>query len=157
MTAHLALKAQTLEARSRPALVVILLVIAGAAIVGHAVTDREASAAAVAHAGPDLVALLRGMAVIKLLFAAAATSAVLWRLAAAPIRATQLLPYAAACAAMAAGPGLIWHMEFVRTGAALLHGGLLVSLLLVWRDPAATQRLAAVVASRRARLQDRAR
>jgi hypothetical protein len=151
MTASLSLPAKTLQARSRPALAFMLLAIACATALGLVVTNTEASAAAVAQAGPDLVRLLRGMALIKVLFAACAMGVVLWRLAVAPIAPPWLALYAAACAAMAAGPGLIWHMDFVRTGAALLHGGLLLSLLLVWRDPAVSERLAALVAARRAR------
>ena len=157
MAALAPLPAKTFDDRMRPALVFVLLVIACAIVSGLTVTSAAASAAAVAQAGPDLVRLLRGMALMKVLFAACAVGAVLWRLSFAPVGAARLASYAAACAAMAAGPGLIWHLDLVRTGAALLHGGLLVSLLLVWRDPATTERLAAVVAARRARVGRRAR
>ena len=76
-------------------------------------------------------------------------------MSAAPIRAGWFTAYAVACAAMAAGPGLIWHMDAVRTGAALLHGGLLAAVILVWRDPAVEARLAAILAGQRARLSPR--
>jgi hypothetical protein len=95
------------------------------------------------------------MALIKLSMAAVAGAAVLWRLSAAPIRAGWFTAYAVACAAMAAGPGLIWHMDAVRTGAALLHGGLLAAVILVWRDAAVAARLAEIIAARRARLSPR--
>lgn len=126
-------------------------IIVAATAVGFLVTDEGASAASVAQAGPELVRLMRGMALLKLTMAAVALSAVFWRLA-APIRAAWFVPYALACAAMAAGPGLIWHMDSVRTGAALLHGGLLASVILVWRDPAVSTRLSSLIAARRARL-----
>jgi hypothetical protein len=51
---------------------------------------------------------------------------------------------------MAAGPGLIWQMAYVRTGALLLHAGLFAALILLWRDPAMGARLGAMVAARRA-------
>ena len=38
------------------------------------------------------------------------------------------------CTLMAAGPGLIWAMAHVALGAALLHGGLLLLILLGWAD-----------------------
>ncbi len=133
----------------------MVVLIAAAAVVGFAVTNAQTSAAAVAEAGADLVRLMRGMALIKLSMAALAGGAVLWRLLAAPIRAGWFAAYAVACAAMAAGPGLIWHMDAVRTGAALLHGGLLAAVILVWRDAAVDARLAEIIAARRARLSPR--
>ncbi len=140
--------------RTAPVVAMVVL-IAAAAVVGFAVTNSQTSTAAVAQAGVDLVRLMRGMALIKLSMAAVAGAAVLWRLSAAPIRAGWFAAYAVACAAMAAGPGLLWHMDAVRTGAALLHGGLLVAVILVWRDPAVGARLAAIIAARRARLSPR--
>jgi hypothetical protein len=140
--------------RTAPVFAMVVL-IAAAAVVGFAVTNAQTSAAAVAEAGADLVRLMRGMALIKLSMAALAGGAVLWRLLAAPIRAGWFAAYAVACAAMAAGPGLIWHMDAVRTGAALLHGGLLAAVILVWRDAAVDARLAEIIAARRARLSPR--
>jgi hypothetical protein len=133
----------------------MVVLIAGAAVAGFAITNAQTSAAAVAEAGAGLVRLMRGMAIIKLSMAAVAGGAVLWRLSAAPIRAGWFTAYAVACAAMAAGPGLIWHMDAVRTGAALLHGGLLAAAVLVWRDPAVGAGLAAIIAARRARFSPR--
>jgi hypothetical protein len=63
--------------------------------------------------------------------------------------------YALAFAGMAAGPGLIWQMAYVRTGALLLHAGLFAALILLWRDPAMGARLGAMVAARRAVLRAR--
>jgi hypothetical protein len=40
----------------------------------------------------------------------------------------------AACAAMAAGPFLVWDMVHIVAGAVLLHAGLIGAVLLGWRD-----------------------
>jgi hypothetical protein len=98
----------------------------------------------------DLTHLLRAMALIKSVMAVAAAGAVLWRLA-LPVTPARLAIYALACAAMAGGPGLIWDMAHVGAGALLLHAGLLATILLLWRDPAVSRRLAELVAARRAR------
>jgi hypothetical protein len=91
------------------------------------------------------------MAVLKAVMAAGAAGAVLWRLG-SPVTLPWQAAYATACAAMAAGPGLICGMAHVAIGAALLHGGLLATVLLLWRDPAVGARLSAIVAARRAAL-----
>jgi hypothetical protein len=127
-----------------------LLAVIGAAIAaGFLATGSAATVRAVSESGADLTRLLRAMAAIKMLFAAGAVAAVLWRLGAA-ITPGRFLAYAAGCAAMAAGPGLIWGMAHVALGAALLHGGLLTTAVLVWRDPATAAELEEVLASRRA-------
>jgi hypothetical protein len=58
---------------------------------------------------------------------------------------------------MAAGPVLIWDMAHVGIGAALLHGGLLAMVLLLWRDAAVGARLSAIIATRRAALRQAGR
>jgi hypothetical protein len=126
----------------------ILVVVAGCGILGLMFTDTQASARAAKLAGADLARLLRAMAAIKALLAAAVIATVTWRLA-LPAAAPRLAAYAAACASMAAGPGLIWDMAHVGTGALLLHGGLLAAILLLWRDPAMSARLAAAIEARR--------
>jgi hypothetical protein len=133
---------------------VVLLVAAAALAAGFLATDRAASAQAVAQAGPELVRLLRAMAAIKALMAIAAGAAVLWRLGSAATP-PWLAGYALACGAMAAAPGLIWDMAHVTLGAALLHGGLLACIVLLWRDPAVGSRLAALVQVRRRRMADK--
>jgi hypothetical protein len=126
----------------------LLLVVAGAAVAGLLVTGADASSAAVAQAGPELTRLLRAMAGLKLLMGVALVAGLLWRLG-GPVGPVRFAAYAAAAAAIAAGPALIWGMVHVGVGAALLHGGLLAALLLLWRDPATGARLAAVIARRR--------
>ena len=99
---------------------------------------------------PELTRLLRAMAALKALAAAGAIAAVLWRLG-APVTLLRFAGYVLACAAMAAGPGLIWQMAHVAGGALLLHGGLLAAIVLLWRDPAVGARLAERLTARRAR------
>jgi len=128
--------------------VLLALVIVAAVAAGLLAAGLQSPAAV---ADPDLTRLLRAMAVMKSVMAAGAAAAVLWRLGAA-VAWPWLASYAAACAAMTAGPGLIWGMAHVGLGAALLHGGLLATGLLLWRDPAVGSRLSAIVAVRRAAL-----
>jgi hypothetical protein len=112
----------------------VLALVAGAAIGGFVVGGQGASVDAVAEAGPELTRLLRGMALLKCLLGAGALAGVLFRLG-APISRARLALYALGCVAMACGPGLIWRMDLVRTGAFLLHAGLLVVVVMLFRDP----------------------
>jgi hypothetical protein len=118
------------------------------AVGGAVAVDPHVAASAAHAAGPDLARLLRAMAALKVLMAAPLVAAVGWRLG-TMISAGPLLAYAAACAAMAAGPGLIWSLAEVKLGALLLHGGLLGTAVLLWRDPTVRERLSAAVAARR--------
>jgi hypothetical protein len=88
------------------------------------------------------------MAVLKAAMAAGLVAAVVWRLgsAAGPV---WFGLYALACAAMAAGPALIWNMDAVGPGALLLHGGLVAAVVLLWRDKAVSALLSAMIAARR--------
>ncbi len=133
-------------------------VLAAAFLAGAALATLATQAAEAAHAtqaaGPELTRLLRAMAGLKLMFAAAALAAAWWRLA-APASTARLAGYATAAAAMAAGPVLIWNMAHVPLGALLLHGGLLATALLLWRDPAVSARLSAIIAERRATIRAR--
>jgi hypothetical protein len=89
---------------------------------------------------PALTRLLRAMAAIKVLLAGLAGAAVLWRLV-VPAGLPWLAAYAAAAAATVAGPVLIWNLSHIAAGALLLHGGLLATILLLWRDPGTAERL----------------
>lgn len=124
-------------------LAVILLAFVG----GMLFTDSGVTARVIAGAGGDWANLLRAMAGLKLLFAGAAGAAVLWRLG-APISAMRWCGYALAAGAAFAGPGLIWGLAHIGLGALLLHGGLIASALLIWRDPAAHAMLSESVAIR---------
>jgi hypothetical protein len=132
----------------------LAVVIAASFAAGLLATGKEASASAVALAGPDLTHLMRGMALLKALMAAGMAAAVMWRLG-SPVTPPWWAAYALACAGAAAGPGLIWQMASVRAGAVTLHVGLLAALILLWRDPAVGARLAMIVAARRAALRSR--
>ena len=126
----------------------LAFVVAGA-LIGLLLTSETTAHAAIGQAGPDLTRLLRAMAGMKALAAAGLVVAVLWRLA-EPVSWPWLAGYALACAAMAVGPGLIWEMVHLPLGALLLHGGLLATVVLLWRDPAMHVRLEQAVARRRA-------
>ena len=125
----------------------LLLIVCAAVAAGALTVDATARAAAVRAAGGDLTRLMRFMAAIKGVLALAALAGIVWRLG-APVSAARLLAYAAASAAMAAGPLLIWTMAHVGLGALLLHGGLLAAGLLLWHDPAVADRLAGMLPSR---------
>jgi hypothetical protein len=127
----------------------LALALVAGATAGVVTLGEPRAAEAAKLAGPDLARLLRAMAALKVLMAAPLVAAVAWRLGVgvSPVR---LLAYVAAVAAMAAGPGLIWSLAHVRWGALLQHGGLLATLLLLWRDPAVRTRLSAAIAGRRA-------
>jgi hypothetical protein len=129
----------------------IVLATLVAAFAGFAACGTEASAHAVQQAGPDLTRLLRAMAGLKLLMAAGALAAVWWRRG-APASLPWLAGYTVAGMAMAAGPGLIFSMDHVRSGALLLHAGLVTTLVMLWRDPAMGTRLTEALMRRRARI-----
>lgn len=123
-------------------------VLAAAAVAGASLTPARETAHMVALAGWDWARLLRGMAALKALMAVAAAAAVFWRIG-APTGTARLAAYVAAGAIMMVGPGLIWGLWHIALGAALLHAGLLATLLLLWRDPHVGARLALLVEARR--------
>ena len=122
-----------------------------AALVAGAAAGLAVGASSAGASEVELVHLLRAMAVLKLLFVAAAACAVWWRLT-APISAVRLGGYSFAAASMAAGPGLIWFLSHIGTASILLHGGVAASVLLLWFDPAAGRLLEGAIARRRVRL-----
>jgi hypothetical protein len=130
---------------ARGLLLAVIVVALGA---GFLVTDPRATAHALDIGGDDLARLLRGMAAIKMAMAGVVMAAVLWRLG-SPASPVRFALYAIGCGAMAISPGVIWGLVHVSAGALLLHGGLLTTSLLVWRDPATVGRLKALVAARR--------
>jgi len=127
----------------------LLVAVIGVAFAGGLIaTPSTDTATLIASDGGAWANLLRAMAALKMLFAAAASAAVLWRLG-APISPRRWSGYALAAAATWAGPGLIWGLAQIPLGAALLHGGLIATVVLLWRDPATRARLSEVVALRR--------
>lgn len=129
--------------------VIMLSLVAGAG--AGLLFGAHASAAA---GDVELTHLLRAMALLKLLFVAAASAAVFWRLQ-APISPRLLAAYAVVCAAMAAGPGLIWFLAYLGPAALLLHGGVAAAVVLLWRDDASSLLLERTLARRRASLHAR--
>jgi len=123
----------------------------GALALGFLATGQAETSQAVAQSGEDLTRLLRAMAALKAMAAIGLLAAVTWRLgtSVSPLR---LALYALSCGAAVAGPVMIWGMVNVVAGAILLHGGLVAGLLILWRDPAVCERLADLVARRRARI-----
>ncbi len=163
MSFLLVTRAETPSARSRSrnafatpiiARTLLVAVIALAFVGGLAATDSAATARLVARGGADWANLLRAMAALKLLFAGAASGAVLWRLG-APISLARFSGYALAAAAAWAGPGLIWGLAHILSGTVLLHGGLIAMAILIWRDPATRARLSETITRRRAALRAR--
>ncbi len=136
--------------RPMTARVLLLLVIAAGIGAGLLANGSAASAATIGQAGADLTRLMRAMAVLKVMLAAPVAAAILWRLA-APVTWPWLAAYALVGAGMAAGPGLIWDMVYIRSGALLLHVGLFGGVLLLWRDRQVGVMLGALVAARRLR------
>jgi hypothetical protein len=130
--------------------ILLVLVIASSIGLGLLATGSAASAAAIGQAGADLTRLMRAMAVLKVMLAMPAAAAIFWRLA-APATWPWLAVYALAGAGMAAGPGLIWDMVYIRSGALLLHTGLFGAVLLLWRDRQVGAMLGAMVTARRLR------
>lgn len=123
-------------------------IIGAAVLAGLFATDQSTTTAAVTQAGDDLTRLLRAMALIKAGIGALAVAGVWWRFGGGVGR-IWFTAYGVACAAMAAGPALIWRMDHVVSGSVLLHGGLFGLLVLLWRDPEVARRLSALIAARR--------
>ncbi len=126
----------------------LLVAVIGVAFAGGLIaTTSTDTARLIASDGGAWANLLRAMAALKMLFAGAASAAVLWRLG-APISPLRWSGYALAAAATWAGPGLIWGLAHIPLGALLLHGGLIATAVLLWRDPSTRVRLSQLVARR---------
>ena len=108
---------------------VLAVAVLGAAVVAL-LTNADPSAA-----DPELLVLLRFMAVVKAAMAMVAMALVAWRLN-GPVRPATALIYVAAVSSMAAGAGLIWQLEHVAAGAVMVHGGLVAAAVLAWFDRA---------------------
>ncbi len=124
---------------------ILAVAVLGAAIVSL-LTTADPSAA-----DPELLMLLRFMAVVKAAMALGAAALVAWRLG-RPVRPATGIGYVAATSSMAAGAGLIWQLEHVAAGAVLVHGGLVAMGALAWMDRAGwVQAISAKSASMRSR------
>ncbi|MCK7474017.1 MAG: hypothetical protein MZV49_11975 [Rhodopseudomonas palustris] len=96
--------------------------------------------------------LLRFMAVVKAVIAIAVLGITTWRLG-HPLPIWLGLLYSSGCALMMAGPGVIWHLTAVGSGAALFHGGVLLWLAALAADHDTARTLVQRVVSAR-RLQN---
>ena len=134
----------------------VLAAIGIATIAGLTATDAAVADRAARLDGEGLTRLLRGMAALKAMMAIGVAAGVIWRLG-SPVSPARLASYTVACAAMAAGPGLIWNIADLGVGAALLHAGLIAGLVLLWRDPETGRRLSRLVARRNVAGQERRR
>ncbi len=103
-------------------------------------------------ADPELLVLLRFMAVVKAAMALGAAALLSWRLG-WPVRPAIGFGYVVAASSMAAGAGLIWQLGHVGAGAVLVHGGLAALIGLAWLDRAgwdqAASTISGVIRSRR--------
>lgn len=119
--------------------VALAIVVVSALAAGFAVTAPDAAARAAARTGAELAQILRLMTLLKAMLAAVLAAAIAWRFA-APLSSGRLILYLASAATMIAGIGPMWDIAHLIVGATLLHAGLIASAILLWRDPAVTQR-----------------
>ena len=134
--------------RTRPAIRyrVVLYAAVGAAVAAGLVAAHDpASARAAEAAGAELTRLLRFMALTKAAFAVGALCLADWRLR-RPVTPALSVAYAAMCALMVAGPGLIWSVAHVALGAVLFHAGLALLLALAWLNHASPAKPTAAAA-----------
>lgn len=102
-----------------------LLVLGMAAGIGIAAGLGAGPAAG--ETDPDLVRLLRFMALLKGVFALVALAACFWRLA-RPAEAWREAVYVAGPGLMAAGAVCLWQLQSASVSAAILHIGMLALL-----------------------------
>ncbi len=93
---------------------------------------------------PELVVLLRFMAVLKGAMALGAAALVAWRLR-WPVRPATGFGYVVAVSSMAGGAGLIWQLGHVGAGALLVHGGFAALAVLAWMDRAGWDQAASTI------------
>jgi hypothetical protein len=105
----------------------ILLIAAFLALAGASVLGQPA------EAEPDLVRLLRFMALIKGAFAVAALAAGLWRLG-RPVAGWRAAAYTLAPALMAGGALALWRLVWPGPASLGLHLGLLAFLVAALTD-----------------------
>jgi hypothetical protein len=82
---------------------------------------------------PDLVVLLRGIALIKATFALVALAAVLWRCGHA-LRPGHAVGYAAGCALMAGAAMSVWQLSSMGFASVAFHSGWIALFAVSWVD-----------------------
>jgi hypothetical protein len=102
-----------------------------------------------AAADPELMLLIRFMAVLKAGMALLGMALAAWRLR-YPASTRMAAGYVVAVALMAGAPGLIWEMSHIVAGAVVFHAGLGIFLTCAWADrELATEMFARRVPSRK--------
>jgi hypothetical protein len=89
---------------------------------------------------PQLILLIRFMALMKLGLAIGAGLLVAWRLGRSPTPRIAA-GYTAGTMLMAGGPALMWHMHYIIFGSALFYAGLVLLVILARGDKAGSQLL----------------
>lgn len=82
---------------------------------------------------PELILLLRGMALIKAAIALAALALSLWRLG-RPVSGRVALGYFSGVWSLAGATVLIWQLSFIPAAAIIFHAGMFGLLALAWRE-----------------------
>ena len=111
----------------------MLLVVLLAGLASFAIGYLAFQAKAANPIEPELVTLLRLMALLKLGLVIGAIWLVDWRLR-HPCRPRVALGYCLALALMASAPGLIWFMTAILIASGLFHAGLILALAVGFND-----------------------
>ena len=117
------------ESRSRGWRIALVTV----CIVAGAAAAALADPAAGAGVEPELVLLLRGMAVLKAGLALAAVALAFWRFG-RPVSTRAAAGYVVGVAALVAASVLIWCLSSIAAAAIVFHAAALGLLVLAWRD-----------------------
>lgn len=109
--------------------IALLATCLGAGLASAALADP----AAMAGVEPELVLLLRGMAVLKAGLALAAVALAFWRFG-RPVSLLSAAGYVVGVSTLVAASVLIWFLSFIAGAAIAFHVGALGLLVLAWRD-----------------------
>ncbi len=107
--------------------------LATACIVAGLAAAALAGPTAIAGVEPELVFLLRGMAVLKAGLALAAVALSFWRLG-RPVSTRAAAGYVVGVSSLVAASVLIWFLSFIAAAAIVFHVGALGLLMLAWRE-----------------------
>lgn len=122
-------------ARLRAMLIVVCIV---AAALGFVLGDPAGRHAA----DLELMRLLRGMAIVKVIILLAVLALLSWRLRWLTFRPL-VVSYAAAVGVMSFASALVWQLTFIGLAAFLFHASLIALLILMLRDDVGRARVKA--------------
>lgn len=97
------------------------------------VAGALAGPAALVGVEPELVFLLRGMALIKAGIALAAVGLAMWRFG-RPVSSRVAVGYVLGVWSLIAATVLIWQLTFILAAAVIFHLGMFGLLVLAWRE-----------------------